>query len=179
MQGMSPVPSPFLAGVQRMAFCKPLLPGAGALLATLGLAGLAYLVWGGLVAWDLGELAGQARVIQEEARRERNLEALHRTLFACLEDKDQVARELAAGRLSLVEAAARFRAIARETPGFDRAVFRRVHGGDSEEESYCWAVIQRVRDLLADHPAHAQEVAWRLEAELQELLHSRPPSFPL
>jgi hypothetical protein len=157
---------------------KWLLFGVGRLLCVLGLVGLVYLVWIFLVAWNLGDLASLARVFREEASRERDLEALIRLLGVYAEAKDQVAREVAAGQLSLVEGAARFRALCLETPGFDPALFRRFHGGNSDEECYCRALIDWVRRVLADDPAQAQKVASRLEAELQELVRNGIPSFP-
>jgi hypothetical protein len=158
---------------------KWLLPGVGPLLAVLGLVGLVYLAWTGLVAWNLGDLAGLARVFQEQARRERDLEALHRTVSACTEGKDQVARAVAAGQLSLVKGAARFRTLCLATPRFDPALFRQVHGGNSDGECYCRGLLARVRRVLADDPAQAQKVAGRLEAELRDLLHQGPPAFHL
>jgi hypothetical protein len=107
---------------------KWLLSGVERLLVVLGLVGLVYLVWTGLVAWNPGDLAGTARVFQEEARRERDLEALHRTVSACTKGKDQVARAVVAGRLSLVKGAARFRALCQATPGFDPARPRQFTG---------------------------------------------------
>jgi hypothetical protein len=162
-----------------MAAPKRLIPGAGAVLAALGLVGLAYLVWAGLVAGSLRDLAGQFRLFQEEARRERDLEALHRIVFACTEGKDQLARDVAANRLSLVEGAARFRALCLATPAFDPVRLRRDHPGSSDEECYYRALIDWVRGVLADQPVRAEEVAWRLEAELQELLRNGTPSLPL
>jgi hypothetical protein len=92
-----------------------------------------------------------------------------------------VAREVAVGRLSLVEGAARFRALCLETPAFDPERFRRHHAGNSEEECYCRALIAWVRGILADDPAQAQaqEEASRLEAELRDLLHQGPLAYHL
>jgi hypothetical protein len=150
---------------------KPLLHGAGTVLAVVALGGLVCLAWAGLLGGDLGDLAGRARVLEEEQQRQRDLEAREKALFACMAGKDQVAREVAAGHLSLVEGAARFRALCRDTPGFSPALFHRIHGGSSDEECYCRALIDQVWWVLADHPAQAQETAWRLEVELEVLLN--------
>jgi hypothetical protein len=158
-----------------MSPAKPLLHVAATLLAVLGLAGSVYLAWTGLVAGAFEELTGQARLLQETARRERDLEALIRLVHVRGEGKDQVAREVAAGQLSLVEGAARFRALCQDSPGFTLKMLRFSFPGNSEEESYCRALIDRAQRILADHPAQAQAAAWRLEAELQKLLRKGTP----
>jgi hypothetical protein len=162
-----------------MASFKLLLHRAGPLLAILALVGSAYLTWTGLVAGAFGELAEQVRILQEEAQRGRDLESRVRLLSARAEDKDQLALEVAAGRLSLVEGAARFRDLCQTTPGFSLKMLRLLYPSDSEEESYCWALIVRVRKVLADDPAQARAAAGRLGAELTELLHQGSPLFPL
>jgi hypothetical protein len=124
-------------------------------------------------------LVSQARRLQEEQQRERDLEAHQRTVFTYMEAKNRVAREVASWRLSLVEGAARFRALCQASPSFSLKMHRFIYPSDSDEECYCRALIHQVRWVLADDPAQAQEAAGRLEAELTELLHQGPPSFPL
>jgi hypothetical protein len=160
-----------------MASSKPLWHGAGTLLALLGLVGSVSVTWTGIVAGSLKELVSGARLLEEEQQRECSLEARQRTVFAYREAKDRVAREVAAGRRSLVEGTARFRALCLETPAFRPEIVRQYYGGDSEEECYGRALIDRVRGALADDPAQAQEVASRLEAELVGLLNQGAPAY--
>ena len=75
-----------------------------------------------------------------------------RTLLAGLSQKQQVVADVIAGRLTLHEAAARFRA---------------ASGDAGDGETLCRSVIGWVHLALRDHPERADRVAGRLERELQ------------
>src|SRR5262249_26591172 len=74
----------------------------------------------------------------------------------------EVARAAAAGRLTLLEAAARLRDLRAEVPGGNPDA--------CDDEYYCRDVIRRASRVLDDDPARAEEVAARLSAELEEHL---------
>jgi hypothetical protein len=82
----------------------------------------------------------------------------------------RLARDVAAGRLGLVEAAAGYRDLTADDPTFNREVFRRVYTAGSDEERYCRQVIVFVRVTLHEQPGPDPAVVGRLEAELQDRL---------
>jgi hypothetical protein len=80
-----------------------------------------------------------------------------------------VADEVRAGRLSLLEAAARARDIQSASPFFPWERFRESHLGDSDDERFCRMVIDLV--TLPIRPAAGPDpVVARLQAELDEHL---------
>jgi hypothetical protein len=81
---------------------------------------------------------------------------------------DGIIRELAAGRLTLPEAAARYREVDLRCPLFQAEVFRRKYPAASDEERYCLVVIQRVRYAEPLGAERIGELVARLEAELRE-----------
>jgi hypothetical protein len=87
-----------------------------------------------------------------------------------LKRKLQVSRSVSAGRLTLLEAAALFRALEHEVPA-PRDPFRCERPGQSEEEHHCRQVIGWVHeDLGMADPRRAQKVRDLLEGQLQEHL---------
>jgi hypothetical protein len=82
---------------------------------------------------------------------------------------DELGREAAAGRLSLVEGAARLRELYREEPEAVWVNVCRRFPDASDDERYCRLLIDRVEShmLVADR-ARAPFVVGRLEAELRE-----------
>jgi hypothetical protein len=75
-----------------------------------------------------------------------------------------------AGRLSLLEAAARFRDLDEQPPAARREVLRCAYPGASDDECRCRAVLQYVWVEARDRPGADPAVAKRLEAELRGLL---------
>jgi hypothetical protein len=80
--------------------------------------------------------------------------------------KDAIARELIAGRLSLAEAVARFRALP-HPPRRMRELLRRYHGAGSDEEILRQHVLDWACLLLEGEPARAEALRRRLLAELE------------
>jgi hypothetical protein len=87
------------------------------------------------------------------------------------EAKAAVTEEVIAGRLSLAEAAARFRALEAGRPNRHCRAPQERFPGDSEGERLCREVITHVRTRLgAEDPARARQIIARLEADLRGLL---------
>lgn len=118
---------------------------------------------------DLREFLDLQRRLEQEVRRGEHLERQSKTVFQRLEARYRVIETLHAGRIDLREAAARFRDLTPLVSEGYREIFRRVHGGRSDEERWCRQVIQYLRDGRPDHPGHAAQ-AQQLEAELQDYL---------
>jgi hypothetical protein len=93
-------------------------------------------------------------------------------------EHQRLARDVAAGRLGLVEAASGYRDLAADDPAFNQEVFRRAYPCASDEESYCRQVIAFVRETLRDHPGADPAVVERLEAELQDRLERGDLTLP-
>jgi hypothetical protein len=88
----------------------------------------------------------------------------------CLAVKAEVCTELIAGRLSLFEAAVRFRAASAEVPARFRRNLAEVYPGDSDDERECRRVIEWVRSAGDQDAGVRDQVADRLEVELCEHL---------
>ncbi len=120
---------------------------------------------------DLGLRAGQLAGLKgsgpaERGRRDR-LDREREAIGRRHEAKDGLARELAEGRLTLLEAAARARDMDREDPDFPWDGFRAEGPGASDDERHCLEVIAHLRTSLPLGPAPSEELARRLEEELR------------
>jgi hypothetical protein len=96
---------------------------------------------------------------------------------ACVRDilrraaaKQRLAVEVIEGRLSLVEAATRFRDLDEQPPPFHWQAFRDAFPGASDDERHCRQVLNYVWGELQDRPDADPALLGRLEAELQDLL---------
>jgi hypothetical protein len=85
-------------------------------------------------------------------------------------EKDRLAGEVIEGRLSLAEAAARYRDLDEQSPEFRWREFRESHPGASDDERHCRAVIGFVRAELPGRPGGDPALVGRLETELLDLL---------
>jgi hypothetical protein len=85
--------------------------------------------------------------------------------FRRSEARRRVAQDLAAGRLTLLEAAEHFRDLNGSYPGFNWYQFRRHFPGSSDDERHCRQVIQFV--ALETETGPAAVARQRLEAELE------------
>jgi hypothetical protein len=79
--------------------------------------------------------------------------------------KWQAVEGLVEGRMSLLEAAARFRDLDRQPPDFHWDAFRNSMPGDSDDERHCREVIGFIETRLP--PRERTDLIARLEAELQ------------
>jgi hypothetical protein len=144
------------------------LPGARPLLlvgvAVLG-AALALLV---RASWKGGLLPGGPNASAEEARQagpEQKLQGMSRRS----KRKWRVTREVLAGRLTLLEAAALFRALDHAPPAFPWDCFRATWPGNSDDERHCHELIFWVYLSLSDTDrCQAEVLRQRLDTQLSE-----------
>jgi WD40 repeat protein len=120
---------------------------------------------------DWWAVPGTSDGLDPEARRGRpnddeQLLALRRRIEA----KYRLAREVIEGRLTLLEAAARFRDLDREPPPFAWDAFRATCPGASDDELHCREVICFVCAEQRGRPRTDAGIVARLEAELDERL---------
>jgi hypothetical protein len=107
---------------------------------------------------------GLPRQTQEVLPSDSSVAAMQRFL----EERDQVVQAVIDGKITLVKAAARFRAInASRPPGL--AVHLDLYAGQTDEERICRQVITYVESKLAGRP-EASAILARLESELQDHL---------
>jgi hypothetical protein len=154
------------------------LPGARPLL----LAGVAVLV-GALAllapaSWQGDSLPGGRGYPSEQLRlaaHEQNL----RDSALRLRRKQRVSDEVLAGRLTLLEAAALFRALDHGPPPFHWDHFRISRSGNSDDERHCKELIDWVDwTQRKTDPARAEALRKDLRAELSEHLGRGPLRLP-
>jgi hypothetical protein len=87
-----------------------------------------------------------------------------------VQEKQRLAWELIEGRLSLPEAAARYRDLEEQQPSFNWRGFRCTCPGESDDERHCREVIVFVGVELQGRPETDLALVGRLEAELQARL---------
>jgi hypothetical protein len=122
----------------------------------------------GLDWWALPVLADAdtARCVRNRER----FDEEYNEILARTAAKREIAAEVAAGRLSLFEAAARFRDINARTPGLAEHVCN-ASPRVTYEVLLCRQVITVVEAILEEEsPGRAEEIATRLRAELQRHL---------
>jgi hypothetical protein len=114
----------------------------------------------------IGEPGTPEPTLDENLRTE-ELERRRQLLLRRYVAKEQAVRELLAGRLTLLQAAARFRDAEAAVPvGWGPPC---TDSGPTKGKRLCWDVITWARGWLAENqPAQATEVITRLEAELQQ-----------
>ena len=148
-------------------------PRAGGRLLAFGCSALlAVVLYSGFLVRGLAAEAGAPAAASEraaEAEREK-LDALLHGVARRVDAKEQVAQEVAEGRLTLAEAAARFRDMNQQLPAFAWDTFRQAYPGRSDDERHCRQVIEFVRAQVQALSMADRAVAGRLEAELQEHL---------
>jgi hypothetical protein len=131
--------------------------------------GLLAVLLAGAYACAGRQLFSPLRDFEAEQRQGARLDAQLDAFRLCREARRQIAAEVIEQRLTLWEAAARFR----DLDGGDAdATFRLRHAfpGKTDEERYCWWVICLTGNELQEqgHPDRAALMTARLKAELQE-----------
>jgi hypothetical protein len=154
------------------------LLGVGWCVGLLLVAGYGYRTWHPATVPDAGGLDEAVGRIAAEEARFADLKEVEEELSQRVEGKKQVAAEVTAGRLTLLEAAARCRDLDATGGHFNWEGFRKGRGGNSDAERHCREVIDSVRTLLMFEPDRSRAVTERLEAELQDLLQAGTPELP-
>jgi hypothetical protein len=134
-------------------------------------------------------------VLRRERERTAELERGRQIALRRVEIKTEVATELIAGRLTLFEAAARFRDL-KDPPKAYWSLLRRAYPGKSDAECICRSTIDWTVNVALDQPCGepgAAAVRSRLEGELRAHLlrfgkvrlpvasreRERPPNAPV
>jgi hypothetical protein len=118
-----------------------------------------------------GDLSQHAQLMLEEMRRTDDIVSRDQAVLRCLDGKHKVASEVVAGRLTLPQAADRFREL--------RTELAATHedgpslSGQDDEESLCRHVIDWVATSLREEPERAGKVVARLEDDLRQHLAAR------
>jgi hypothetical protein len=137
------------------------LIGAGLTLAQPG--------WTTELVPDLCELPREWRVLEVEARRTADLDNSQAALLQRIEAKAQVVEELIEQRLTLLEAAARFRDLDNRPPSFHWDSFRAGVPGATDDEKHCHEVLDAMQSLLFGGDAcHAASLKAQLEDVLRQ-----------
>jgi hypothetical protein len=144
------------------------VPLRGVLLVAAAAACLAVVVWRSPDAGSVPGLGGGGP--DPLTRRGQELGDLRRRVLRCIEEKRRLTAEVVEGRRTLLEAAARFRDLNRQNPGFNWDRFRVVCPGNSDDERCCRQVLAYVRQEVQDRPGADPALPGRLEAELRDLL---------
>jgi hypothetical protein len=124
---------------------------------------------------DLRSALSLDRLLREEQRHQELREELD-MLSQVTAAKYALAREVADGRLSLGEAARRFRELDAGLRHFSPEEFRRRFPGRSDDERYRRQVILFAEAELDRQPERAAAVKRRLAAQLDEYLHDDRPA---
>jgi hypothetical protein len=140
--------------------CAPVLLIALSILPALG--------WISRLAREPEQLAEKiARLEREDAEIDRLLAIITRRIYTT---NEEVIAEVLAGRLSLLEAAARVRAAGTELPSWARPKLECLFPGSSDDERQCRRVIALIEGTLRDEPSRCGMVIGCLQAELREHL---------
>jgi hypothetical protein len=141
-------------------------------LAALGLLVLAALAWPGLFAalgLDVRRTSADVSYLNRELERSDRLDADRAEAVRRKAARRRLIRDLAAGRLSVPEAAQRFWEI-RVAPTFFLRDHLQKEQGDSDEERLCRHVIGWIPEVLEDRPEEAERAVALREAELAKHL---------
>jgi len=157
-------PLPRLFGARPLLWLTPGLVGLGIALT---------LSWprgpGGLPSRGNGTEEDPFAVELEQKR----LEVIRRIV-----ERQGVVDAVVAGRMDLLQAAARFRHLNDRLPEGGMVAFRAYFPGASDEERLCRQVIHRLRYPGADRDDGPDELAARLEAQLNDLLRRGGLTLP-
>jgi len=124
--------------------------------------------------WDPDRRDSMAETLARGEQLQQLREASYRRFGA----KWQIAEEVIAGRRSLAEAMRQFRQLDRQWPDLRSEIKKPEDLWMTEDEWDGRAVIEQVRQVLADRPNEAAAFAGRLEKELQQLLADRKKRSP-
>jgi hypothetical protein len=152
-----------MKGLFRLSLCAGL---GGVLL--IG-ASRACPAWTARLGLNFRGLVALEEQMTAEQRRSAELDRQSRLVFPRVVAKCRAGAELASGRLSLLEAAARFRALDRITTGGPAPLFHQFYPGSCDEERYCRQAIHFLKGGLYKRAEDAALME-QLEAELTDHL---------
>jgi len=135
-----------------------------------GLAGIGYAIpdWSQETGFDFWNLLRLNRQLEFHRQLSDKLDARMEVSLSRVECKQRVVNQLAAGEVSLFEAAASFRNLARSAPE-QLALIRTRYGDIPENEMFCRYVIEYVQITLAENE-ECRIIVDRLNAELERQL---------
>jgi hypothetical protein len=157
-----------MIGFSRMLWCSLLVLSVGAGLCLLRPG------WLAAVGLDFGDVGATMSGYTDELERGRGLDEAREEILGRVKGRERVVQEAIDRRLTLVEAAARFRELDRADPSFLWDSFRVLRPGASDEERQCQSVIEWVSGMLVNDPGRARAESRRLEEELQAVLSHGP-----
>jgi hypothetical protein len=128
---------------------------------------LATLLWAPEFYPELWDHPAVRGAFPAERRRQERLDQTLASIRRRAAAKRALARDLADNRLTLLEAAARSRALDRAAPDFSWVAFRTPLPEATDEERHCREIIAHLRGSEPVGPTLTEELARQLEAELQ------------
>jgi hypothetical protein len=128
--------------------------------------------WGG-PAGDIGQLPDILSQLAADEQLGAELEDKSAALHKANEIKQDVARAVLAGRMTLAEAVACYRDIHEHLP-LAWETIRKHYPGDTDEERWCRNVLSWVQSEAGDQPDQLEALA-RLEAESRHYLEETSP----
>ena len=151
--------------------------GAGLLSALLAYGSCAYPTWSARLGLNLTAWLEAQQDLAEACQRRETLNEQTRLFQQDLKAKYRVIEDLRNDRLTLLEAAARFRDMGHSCLDPDGALFRQSYAGQTDAERWCRKVIAYMRALSPAHTDGASR-ADQLEAELSRHLAQGPLQLP-
>ena len=151
--------------------------GAGLLSALLACAAYVYPTWSARLGLNLTPWLEAEQDLEQARRRRETLNEHTRLVQQDLEAKSRVIEDLRNDRMTLLEAAARFRDMGHSCLDRDGALFRQSYAGQTDAERWCRKVIAYMRDLSRAHTDGASR-ADQLEADLSRHLAQGPLQLP-
>jgi hypothetical protein len=150
------------------------------LLACIALVGTPFVVlektrpaWAAPLGLDWWTLPQLARVVRQAEAESEDLDRRGAAVLARINARQEVVRDLCDGRLTLLEAAARFRALNATAGATARRAAQDIYPGASEGERICRQVIGHVRTHLEEQsPGRGETVTRALEEELRARLEA-------
>jgi hypothetical protein len=124
----------------------------------------------GSVGLDFRNVPATLDSLQQEAQLDERLDEQIQATQERSAAKNGVTEDVAAGRLTLLEGAARFRDLDASAPEGYRRAWRQLAKGASDDERYCRQVLGYLAAVLRNRPGGGAAVRGRLEAELRRRL---------
>jgi hypothetical protein len=140
---------------------------------------LAVVLYSGLLVRDVEAEAGRAAAAEPPGLVYENLDVADRAVQGRLDIKRRLAVEVAEGRLTLLEAAARVRDLNEGWPASQQDLFRDAWPGSSDDERYCRQMIRLAGTELWARGVEDSDVVGHLEAELRDRLRRGDLRLPV